>query len=41
MNDWGYLQTDDLKGYNYMTARASNGARLSPIYQDGGEQHLW
>ena len=28
-NDWGYLQTDDSKGYNFVTARASNGARLS------------
>ncbi|MEM7168802.1 MAG: DUF3604 domain-containing protein [Pseudomonadota bacterium] len=40
-NDWGYLQIDDPAGYNYVTARASNGSRLQLAYQDGGEQRPW
>lgn len=40
-NDWGYLQTDDQTGYNYVTAHASNGSRLRLVYQDGGEQRPW
>ena len=40
-NDWGYLQTDDPEGFNYVTARASNGSRLQVVYQDGSEQRPW
>ena len=40
-NDWGYLQTDDPTGYNFVTAKASNGSRLQLVYQDGGEQRPW
>ncbi|MEM7223719.1 MAG: DUF3604 domain-containing protein [Pseudomonadota bacterium] len=40
-NDWGRLQMDDPRAVNYVTARASNGARLQLAYQDGGEQRPW
>ena len=32
MGDWGAIQTRDPKGYNYVTAKASTGARLSLHY---------
>ena len=35
-NDWGYLQTDSPEGVNYVTAHASNGARLKLVYENGG-----
>ena len=40
-NDWGRLQMEDPQGVNYVTAKASNGARLQLAYQDGGEQRPW
>lgn len=40
-NDWGRLQTDDPAAANYITARASNGSKLSLDYQNGGEQRPW
>jgi hypothetical protein len=40
-NDWGRLQFDDPTAVNYVTACASNGARLQLAYQNGGEQRPW
>ena len=38
MGDWGDLQTDDPRGYNYVSASASTGARLSLHYAKTGHQ---
>ena len=40
-NDWGWLQTQDPGGVNYVSAQASNGSRLQLIYENGGEQRPW
>ena len=40
-NDWGWLQTEDPTGVNYVSAQASNGSRLQLIYENGGEQRPW
>ncbi len=40
-NDWGYLQVDDPKDYNYVSAVASNGSRLQVSYRSGVEQRPW
>ena len=41
MGDWGSLQISDPKGYNYVTAQASTGARLSLHYANTGHQRPW
>ncbi len=41
MGDWGAFQTNNLSGYNYVTADASTGARLSLNYANTGHQRPW
>ena len=38
MGDWGAFQTNNPSGYNYVTADASTGARLSLNYANTGHQ---
>ena len=41
MGDWGAFQTNNPSGYNYVTADASTGARLSLNYANTGHQRPW
>lgn len=41
MGDWGDLQTDDPRGYNYVTATTSTDSRLSLQYSKTGHQRPW
>ena len=41
MGDWGDLQTTDPSGYNYVTASASTGSRISLQYAKTGHQRPW
>lgn len=39
--DWGWLQMDDPKAVNYVTAKASNGSPLRIFYNPNGHQRPW
>lgn len=41
MGDWGDLQTSDPRSYNYVTASASTGSRISLQYAKTGHQRPW
>ena len=41
MGDWGHFQTEDPKAYGYVTARASNGARIDLSYTRRGHARPW
>ena len=41
MGDWGELQTSDPGDYNFVTASASNGSRISLQYARTGHQRPW
>ncbi|MEM7253721.1 MAG: hypothetical protein AAF493_20065, partial [Pseudomonadota bacterium] len=41
MGDWGELQTDDPRGYNYVTATTNSSSRVSLAYANTGHQRPW
>lgn len=40
-NDWGWLQMEDPKAANFITAKASNGSPLQLSYNPTGHQRPW
>lgn len=41
MGDWGHLQTENPRGYGYVTASASNDARVALSYERRGHGRPW
>ena len=41
MGDWGVLQTDNPRGYNYVTAHTNTASRLSLSYGSTAHQRPW